>query len=90
MIHDFRAAINQSTNLFDKNDLLSKVEIDRMQRTESFETFTQIVQTLICDFFTPVIKSTNLYEKVADHEKLRLADCKELSLLRLSPRNFRP
>ena len=45
--------------IHEESPLRRKDKIDRLERTECFETFTEIVQTLICDFGVPVGKSTN-------------------------------
>ncbi len=38
-----------------KENLLCKIEIDGLQRTESFEAFAEVVKTLICDIADPVV-----------------------------------
>ncbi len=56
---------------------------------EPFEAFTELVETLICDFPAPVRKSTNPSYKSFYLKKLRLTYCNALDLLRLSPTVFR-
>jgi len=55
--------VNKSTNSCDKNHLPIQVKADGLQGTESFETFTEGVQTLICDFIAPVSRLSNLSYK---------------------------
>ena len=47
------------TNSSYKSHLPLIVEIDGLQHIESFESFTEAVQTLICDSLTAVNKSTS-------------------------------
>jgi len=64
----------------------SKTEIDGSYRRECFEAFAEVLQALICDE-AAVNKSTNLSSIIIYYKlKLRLIDCKELNVLRLSLR----
>jgi len=55
-ICDFLTAIIQeSANLFEKSRLLSEVQADGLQGTESLKTFHEIFQTLVCDIFATII-----------------------------------
>lgn len=55
----FLGIYEQVTHSFYKTHLLSKIEVDRLQDIEAFETFTEVVQTLICDVPAAVRNSTN-------------------------------
>jgi len=68
-----------------------KTEIDGFQGAELFETFTEAIQTLICDLLAAVSKSKKIHTRKVTHSpKLRMMDWRELSLPRHSPRVFRP
>ena len=68
MICDLDAPVSKSTNLSHKNHLLSQVEVDGLEGTEWFETFTEGFQTLICYFVASINKSTDS----SDENHLRL------------------
>ncbi len=59
-----RTAVSKLKNSNNQNPLLLKDNTDGLQRTDSFETFAEIIEALICDFFTPVRnQQTNCMDK---------------------------
>ncbi len=69
----------------------SRRDIEILQRFKSLETFLELTQTFTCDFLASVNKSTYPpSSKLSYVLKSRLMDCKAVSVLRTSPRLFRP
>ena len=67
-----------------------KIHLERFERAEIFETLTQIVQALICDFATADIMLIISDKNNTYSLKISLMDSKELSFCKPSLRAITP
>ena len=90
-ICDAIAAICKLKDLFGwKNFLPQKVQIDVLERGESFETFSKVAQTLICNLITTLLILIDFLKGSTYSQKFSFIVCKDLSLLRPLQRFSRP
>ena len=91
IICDCIASISKLANLSEKVSVRTKVQLDALQQSESAETFTEIFQTLICNIPAAIIRKLNpVVSRIAYDTNSKRMDCKALSLLRFSPRLYKP